>query len=274
LGGCSARRSPGTLRLHPVFIQLSLAAWLINSELQGKAPGIREPILVTTRGILISGFADWHMSVCGGQTEIDCTEFLLDDDEALQLVLSLHRPRAGWNAFTRTELALQQEPYFKSKALANQTAGGKDKGLANLPRAEHIDVRQEIASLAGVGARNVDKVKIILRKAHPQVIDALHNGLLRINRALHVCRLPTTEQIEELARFFGERSNSKTTRQFVDKLRIEQLNAEIGVFLTALQRLEATRPGSVEVRAGTREKTVILMGKDHWSHLTDIVKAS
>jgi len=230
--------------------------------------------LVTTRGILIAGFADWHLAACAGQAEIDCTEFPLDNDEALQLVLSLHRPRAGWNAFTRTELALQQEPYFKSKALANQVAGGKEKASANLPKAEHVDVRQEIANLAGVCARNVDKVKIILRKAHPQVIDALHNRLLKINRALHLCRLSRTEQIEELARFFGERSNSKTTRQFVGKLRIERLNAEVGVLLTALQRLEATKPGSVEVRAGTREKTVILMGKDHWSHLTDSVKAS
>jgi hypothetical protein len=123
LAGYSARRSPGTLRLHPVFLRLNLAAWLINSELQGKPSGIREPILVTTRGILVSGFADWHVSVCAGQAEIDCTEFPLEDDEALQLVLSLHRPRAGWNAFIRTELALQQEPYFKSNTPGFGRAG-------------------------------------------------------------------------------------------------------------------------------------------------------
>jgi hypothetical protein len=77
-------------------------------------------------------------------------------------------------------------PDLRNSALANQTAGGKEKALANLPKAQHIDVRQEIANLAGVCARNVDKVRIILRKAHPQAIDALHNGLLRIDRALHL----------------------------------------------------------------------------------------
>jgi len=150
LGAYPARRSPGTLRLHPAFIQLNLEGWLISSEAQKKPVGIHEPILITHSGILISGFAEWHEAVCAGQLEIACTEFALNDDEALHLILTLHRPRKGWNAFTRTELALQQEAYLRSKALSNQVAGGKHKALANLPEAEHIDVRQEIANLAEV----------------------------------------------------------------------------------------------------------------------------
>ena len=46
-------------------------------------------------------------------------------------------------------------------------AGGKYKGLANLPEAQHIDVRQEIARAAGVGARNVSNVKTITRDCAP-----------------------------------------------------------------------------------------------------------
>jgi len=130
-----------------------LDGWLINSEFERKPSGTREPIIVTDRGIIVSGFADWHAATCAGQAEIDCIEVVLSDDEALQLVLSLHRPRSNWNTFTRTRLALQQERYFQSRALANQIAGGKLKGLANLPRVEHIDVRQEIANLAGVCVR-------------------------------------------------------------------------------------------------------------------------
>ena len=108
-------------------------------------------------------------------------------DKAFQLLMTLHRPRGSWNAFTRTELALQQERYFQSMALANQVAGGQHKGLANLPKAEHIDVRREIANLAGVCPRNVSKVKIIRDKAHRQLIQALHNGTVKINRALQLC---------------------------------------------------------------------------------------
>lgn len=106
-GGHSAGRSPGALRLHPAFLDLKLAGWLICSELQVKSHGIREPILITRKGIIVYGFADWHAAVSAGQAEIDCIDFALDDDEALQLILSLHRPRAAWNDFIRAELALK-----------------------------------------------------------------------------------------------------------------------------------------------------------------------
>jgi hypothetical protein len=130
LRGQAAVRSPGALRLHPAFNELNLADWLIHSESQGRSQPIHEPILITNQGILLTGFAEWHAAVCARQAAIDCTEFALNDDAALQLILTLHRPRASWNDFTRTELALEQEPYFQSKALANQIAGGKYKGLA------------------------------------------------------------------------------------------------------------------------------------------------
>jgi hypothetical protein len=273
LRGHPVVRSPGALRLHPAFNELNLAGWLINSESQGKPHGVREPILITESGILISGFADWQAAVCAGHAEIDCIALPLDEDEALQLILSLHRPRGAWNDFTRTELALQQVTYFQSKALANQVAGGKQKGLANLPKAEHIDVREEIANLAGVSPRTVGNVKIILKMAHPQLKEALHNGTIRINRALQLCQADKGKQVEELARFLGQQSNGKTIREFIDKLRLEKLSADIGAFLTRLQRLEAKKPGSVEVRPGTREKTVILMGKRHLNELPGALEA-
>ena len=147
LQGSWVVRSPEALRLPPAFIHLKLAEWLINSESQGKPCGIREPVLITHTGTLISGFAEWHAAVFAGQAAIDCIEFALNDDEAFQLLMTLHRPRPGWNAFTRTELALHQERYFQSRVLTNRVAGAKHKGLANLPKAEHIDVRREIASL-------------------------------------------------------------------------------------------------------------------------------
>jgi hypothetical protein len=74
--------------------------------------------------------------------------------------------------------------------------------------------------------------------------------------------------MEELTRFLGQQSSSKTNREFIGKLRLEKLSADIGAFLIRLQQLEATKPGSVEVRPGTREKTVILMGKSHLNEFT------
>jgi hypothetical protein len=259
--------------LHPTFNDPNLSGWLINSELQGKPQDVHEPILITRGGIILGGFAEWHTAVCAGQPELECTEFALNDDEALQLILTLHRPRTAWNDFTRTELALEQERHFQSKALANQIAGGKHKGLADLPKAQHIDVREKIADLVGVSSRTVGNVKLILKKAHSSVVEALHNGTITINAALEVCKFERTLQVEELAGRLMKRSNNKTYREYADKLQVEQLGADLSVFLAKLQEFEATKPGSVEVRSGTGKKTVIIVGKDHLNTLAEQIPA-
>lgn len=273
LGGQQAVRSPGALRLHPAFNELNLSGWLINSELQGKPQDVREPILITQSSILVAGFAEWHAAVSAGQTKVVCIQCALNLDEALQVILTLHRPRTAWNDFTRTELALEQERYFQSKALANQTAGGKYKGLANLPKAEHIDVREKIADLAGVSPRTVGNVKAILKRAHPSLVEALHSGTITINAALEVCKFDRTQQVEELAQFLAKKSNSKTNRVYTDKLRIEQIGADLNVFFAKLQQFEATNPGSLEVRPGTGKKTVIVVGKGHLNALASRTEA-
>jgi hypothetical protein len=259
--------------LHPAFNDLNLAAWLINSESVGKPSGVHEPILTTKRGILLAGFAEWHGAVSAGQAQFDCVEFTLSDDEALQLILCMHRPRAAWNDFTRTELALEQEPYFQSKALANQIAGGQHKGLANLPKAAHIDVREKIADLVGVSPRTVGNVKIILKKAHPSLVEALHNGTITIHGALELCGFKTTDQVEQLARFLAGKSNTKTNREYIDKLRVDNLSADVTVLLANLRQFEEKNPGSVELRSGTGKKTVIIVGKGHLNALTGGVPA-
>jgi hypothetical protein len=273
LRGKLAVLAPKRLRLHPAFNELNLAGWLINSESQGKPQGVHEPILVTQTGIIVGGFAEWHAAVCAGLPGICCIEIELNPDEALQLILTLHRPRGAWNDFTRTELALEQEAYFQSKALANQIAGGKQKGLANLPEAEHIDVRKKIADLAGVCSRTVGNVKIILRKAHPSVVEALHNGSITINGALQLCTFGKSDQVEELARFLAKGPNSKVNREYIDKLQAEKFEADIGALFANLQKFEAADPGSVEVRSGTGKKTVVILGKDHLNALTGGIPA-
>jgi len=266
-------RSPEELHLHSASTELNFAGWLINPESQGKPQNVREPILTTRSGILLAGFAEWHAAVCGGQPEIDCTEYALNDDQALQLILTLHRPRTAWNDFTRIELALEQERYFQSKAFANQSAGGKHKGLANLPKAELMDVREKIADLAGVSPRTVGNVKIILKKAHPSLVEVLHNSTITVNAALEICKLDRTKQVEELACFLMNKSNNKAYRECIDKGRVEELGADLNVFFAKLQQFEATKPGSVELRSGTGKKTVIIVGKDHLNTLAEGIPA-
>jgi hypothetical protein len=45
------------------------------------------------------------------------------------------------------------------------------------------------------------------------------------------------------------------------------------VFLAKLQHVEATKPGSVEVRSGTGKKIVIIVGKDYLNTLAERIPA-
>ena len=276
LQGSPVRRSPGELRLHPVLLKLSLVGTLIDYAVHGRKPqgSVPEPILITSNGIVISGVKQWHAAVSEGRREVNCTEYQLTDDEALQLILTLQQSRGTWNSFTRIQLAIQQEPCLQAKAHANQVAGGKDKGLANLPEAKQIDVRQEIAFLAAACPRNVSKVKTILSKAHVRLIEACQTGIVTIHRALQLCCLPMADEIEQLSRYFNERSSSKTTRQAINVLRMEKIAPEPGVLLRALLRRETQTPGSIVIKAGTRKQTLILLGQDYWADLTSMMETT
>ena len=144
-------------------------------------------------------------------------------------------------------------------------AGGKYKRLANLPKAHHIDVRQEIANFAGPGAcaRNVSNVKTILQTAHPRLIETLTDGRITINRAVSWCTLPKTEQMEQLTNYLWERATQKTIRKCIGRPKKDESNLDLCSVLDALQQQEARQHGSVIVRvSGRLQHTVILIGRD------------
>ena len=118
-----------------------------------------EAILLAADGTLLSGFGRWQLAVFEGRRSLNCVEYPFDENDSLQFILAHHRIRRGWNPFVRIRLALALEPTFQQRALAKMRTGGKYKGLADLPKAQHIDVRHELARAAGVVGRNVSEVK-------------------------------------------------------------------------------------------------------------------
>jgi hypothetical protein len=230
-----------------------------NELNQVQAASVPEPIMITLTGIIISGFGQWHKAVSDG---LDCIECSLTDEQALQYIVVQHLPRRGWNNFTRVRLAMELESHFQRKALENQVAGGKLKGSANLPKAEHIEVREEIASIAGVSGRTVANVKTILQRAAPALIDALQDGTLTINRALQWCSLPAWKQVEQFTNYAEQRASSKVICEAIIRSPIQNTGSDPSAVLGALQRHEAQRPGSVVVRPSRRAQTVILLGQD------------
>ena len=204
-------------------------------------------------------------SLChlGGSEAVECIQYSLSEDEALQFILAHHHPQRGWNDFIRICLALKLEPYFQEKALENLRAGGRYKGSATLPEARHIDVRHAVAQVAGVGDRNVSKVKEILNSAHPRLIDALRDSTLYINRVFQWCSLPKGEQLKRFIDDSMERATDKTIRRYIE----EDSGYEAIGILNVLQQQEAHAPGSVLVRTSRNRRTVILVGRDAIANL-------
>ena len=269
LEGRPVVRSPEQLRLHRALEELGWSGVIgeFNEVVRLTNSSVSEPILITTDGTILAGFGRWQSAVLDGRHEINCIEYPLSNDEALRFIISHYRPQRGWNAFIRIRLALRLEPYLQQRALDNMRTGGKDKGSANLPEAQHIDVRQEIARAAGVGARNVSNVRTILQTAHPRLIEALRDGTLTINRAILFCKVPRADQLEQFIRYSEERATNKVIRRSIAQPKEEKTRPDVVTVLDALQHQEARQPGSVAVRVSRHKRTVVLIGQDLFSGL-------
>jgi hypothetical protein len=264
LEGRPVVRSPEQLRLHRALKELGWTGVIdeLNDAARLKNQSLPEPILVTTNGTILAGFGRWRLAVFDRRHEISCIEYPLSENDSLQFILTHHQTRRGWNAFVRICLALTLEPYFQPRALDNMRAGGKYKGWANLPDVQRIEVRQEVANAAAVGARNVTSVKALLKLAHPRLIEALRDGTLTINRAIQFCKLPRAEQLEQFIRYSEERATNKVIRRSIARPKEEKTGPHPVTLLNALQQQEVRQPGSVVVRVGRHQRTVILVGRD------------
>jgi hypothetical protein len=265
LEGRPTVRSPLQLRLHRALEEVGWTGVIdeFNEAAMLSHPSVTDPILITTNGTILSGFGRWRSAVFDGRFEINCIEYPLSEDESLQFILTDHQTQRGWNDFVRIRLALTLEPNLQQRALDNMRTGGKLKGLANLPEAQHIDIRKEIARAAGVSDRNVCNVRRILKLAHPRLIEALRNGTLSINRAIQFCELPRAAQLEQFIRYSEERATNRVIRRSVPQPKEKKANVDVLAVLDALQCQEVRQPGSVAVRVGRHKRTVVLLGQDY-----------
>ena len=134
---------------------------------------------------------------------------------------------------------------------------------AILPDAHRIDVREQIARVAGACPRYVSNVKSILNTAHPRVIAALRDGRITINRAMGLSELTKAEQIERLTRYTEDREINKVIRHSVTRPQGEETSCpDMSTLLGAIQRQDVRQPGSTVVRPGRLQRTVILVGRD------------
>jgi hypothetical protein len=207
----------GELRPHPSYARhkLSVDASKLSYLSERGDLAFCDPIVVTRDRIVIDGYARLELAKRKGVPTLNCIERDLTLEEALEELLRAHCPSRGLTSFVRIELALDLEPYFREKALMNQQAGGQDKGLSKLTRAQQVDTRREIARLAGVGSGNVRKVKNILTHACSSLMQAARTQEVSINLADRWSHKPHVEQKECLRRSRIERGLKRTARNLV-----------------------------------------------------------
>jgi len=250
-----------SLRLHPAVE--SFGNLQFEEMSNGGNPGITtEPILVSPNGIILSGFGPWLEARCHGVPTVSCIEYPIGEDKVLEFILRFYCQRRTWNAFVRIRMALTCESHFREQALENMRLGGKYKGSAKLPNADHIDVREEVARLAAVSSRSVSNVRKILSEAHPRVLEALQRGILKINGALQLCKERRDKQLDHFVSMAVNREIRKHVRQLTADRRKRSPILPVADILEMLRRSNADRPGSVQIRIADFEETIVLVGKD------------
>ena len=122
-------RRTDTLKPHPSLLkhtdgQPTNGSW--SSRKYGEAL-FEQPLLITQENLIVDGYARWRIARHQHRDTLLCQVCQLTEQEALQRILQNHCRPEWLNAFSRVQLALELEPWFREKARANQSAGGKDK---------------------------------------------------------------------------------------------------------------------------------------------------
>jgi hypothetical protein len=209
----------------------------------------RQPLAITRERIVIDGYARWELARLRGRLALPCVEYELTEEEAIRWLLQKHRRSSGMNDFCRILLAMELEPCFRAKALANQRFGGRMKGASNLTEDATVDVRKEIAAAAGISVGNVSKVKQLAGIGHPELLEALRGREVSIHRAWKWSTESPDQQIEALRTYRAKRGVTKSIRELISRHKQKQTptTPDLGNLAKRLSELEPHESNSVRV---------------------------
>jgi hypothetical protein len=195
------QRHIDTLLAHPGFTKhtLGYSTQEISALSERGESAYLNPLTITQDGYVVEGYAVWQLAKFQRRATVPCIIREMSEEVALLHLIEKNRGSKGINDFVRILLALELEPWFRTRAKSNQRIGGKAKGSSQLTEADRLDVRVEIARAAGVSVGNVSKVKQLLRDAIPELHNALRVGEIRISRAAAWARNSAAGQHRRLA---------------------------------------------------------------------------
>ncbi len=194
-------RKTDELRPHPAIVRYNLLPTAVQLEPLHKA-GMRVfelPLLICRDGTIIDGYKRWMIARDHGHPNLICMVLDKSEEDALRLILENARSRNYLNAFSCYALALTLVEPLVALARENRVLGGRKKQLAKLPKDQKIDVRKEVARLAGRGQRNVDKVQLVLERGIDRLKTMAHEGTISIDAAAKLAEKDAEQQRLELA---------------------------------------------------------------------------
>jgi len=123
------------------------------------------------------------------------------------------------------------------------------KKVRNLTEAERLDVRKEIARIAGVSVGNITKVKQLTTTAHSDIIKALREKELSIHRAWWWSKLSPEEQREKLWLNQSKRGIAKTIRHLLSPYlpKSSPLVTKLNDLIKLVSALQSGKLGPVRV---------------------------
>ena len=215
------------LRPHPSLVRLHIVPSVhdLSAAIEQRDHAISEPLTISQDGYILAGHARWNIARSQGETTLPCHQLEMTEEESLVWFIRKHQRSRGINDFNRIMLALELEPWFKAQARSNQQAGGQRKGSSNLTKAEKLDVRSKIATVAGVSSGNVSKVKTLMQKGIPEVLEALRDGEVSIHSAFVWLKNPE-KQLHQLTLHRNLRGITRTIETLQRRHRISHPERE------------------------------------------------
>jgi ParB-like chromosome segregation protein Spo0J len=170
---------------------------------------VSEPLIVTFQGTIIDGHKRLLVARERRIPTLPCVMLAISDDEALEQILARASAKNWWKLYRRIYLALTREEALRERARENQRTGGRKKVPSTLTGAKPIDVRKEIARMAGGGTGSVTKVKRILAEGIPLLKQEALRDAISLDAAWKISKLDHDEQRRELGRRASERRGRK-----------------------------------------------------------------
>jgi hypothetical protein len=227
---------------------------------------LSEPLTLTRQKTIIDGHKRWFVARERRIATLPCVMLAISDDEALDQILARASAKNWWKPCRRICLALTREEALRERARENQRTGGRKKDPSTLTKAQHIEVRGEIARMADAGTGSVTKVKRIFAEGCPLLKQEALRNAISIDAAWKISKLDHDEQMRELVRRASKRRGRKRVQalgraaairsECVSKGRREQL-AQIRQWFDELTRsgpLEEFRDPGLESLARMERK--------------------